>query len=130
MAWAPVLLLWVMLPAGVLAAPAGSLFEQVALSEDGQVAWPLDTLLERIAGHLAEGRAGLRIVLIPVGRSLQRHAAGAAHYFESPRAVIAVTGAPRDSTAPLLQNRLYLGHHGLAGVLEVISITAWPGCLR
>ena len=101
-----------LLPPGVLAASGGSLFEQVVRHDgDHDVPYPLDALLDRIAAQLADGRGGLRIVLIPVGRSLQRHAAGDAHYFDSPRAVIAVTGEPVDSTAPLLKDRLYLGHH-------------------
>lgn len=120
MGWSTVLLLLVMMPLGALAAPGGSLFEQVAVRNNA-VIWPLDALLDHIAGQLAEGRKGMRTVLIPVGRSLQRHAAGDAHYFDSPRAVIAITGEPVGVTAPLLKDRLYLGHHAAAGVLEVIS---------
>jgi hypothetical protein len=121
MAWPPRILLLLLVPLGAFAAPGGSLFEQVTGGHGATIPYPLDTLLAGIAAELAEGRDGLRVVLIPVGRSLQRHAAGDAHYFETPRTVIAVTGAPRDATAPLLQDRLYLGHHPGAGVLEVIS---------
>jgi hypothetical protein len=120
--------LLLLLPPGVLAASGGSLFEQVATHDgDTAVPYPLDALLARIAAQLADGRNGLRIVLIPVGRSLQRHAAGDAHYFDSPRMVIAVTGEPVDPTAPLLKDRLYLGHHAAAGVLEVISYDEGSG---
>jgi len=120
MVWTPILLLLVMMPLGAQAAPSGSLFEQVAVRNHA-IIWPLDALLTQIAGQLAAGRDGMRVVLIPVGRSLQRHAAGDAHYFESPRAVIAITGEPVNAKAPLLKDRLYLGHHAAAGVLEVIS---------
>ncbi len=122
MVWLPVLLLLLLVPPGALAASGGSLFEQVATEGNTTpVPYPLDALLARIAAQLADGRSGLRTVLIPVGRSLQRHAAGDAHYFDSPRAVIAVTGEPASATAPLLKDRLYLGHHAAGGVLEVIS---------
>lgn len=120
MVWPTILLLLVVMPLGAQAAPGGSVFEQVAV-KDNAVIWPLDALLEHIARQLADGRDGMRTVLIPVGRSLQRHAAGDAHYFDSPRAVIAITGEPISATAPLLKDRLYLGHHAAAGVLEVIS---------
>ena len=120
MVWPTILLLLVVMPLGAQAAPGGSVFEQVAV-KDNAVIWPLDALLEHIARQLAGGRNGMRTVLIPVGRSLQRHAAGDAHYFDSPRAVIAITGEPVSATAPLLKDRLYLGHHAAAGVLEVIS---------
>jgi len=118
----PAFVLLLLLPLGALAAPGGSLFEQVATRHGSTaIPYPLDALLARIAAQLAQGRDGLRVVLIPVGRSLQRHAAGDAHYFDSPRAVIAVTGEPVDPTAPLLKDRLYLGHLAATGVLEVIS---------
>jgi hypothetical protein len=120
--------LLLLLPPGVLAASGGSLFEQVATRNgDSPIPYPLDALLGRIAAQLADGRDGLRIVLIPVGRSLQRHAAGDAHYFDSPRAVIAVTGEPIDPSVPLLKDRLYLGHHAAAGVLEVVSYDEGSG---
>ncbi|QID19218.1 hypothetical protein G3580_17295 [Nitrogeniibacter mangrovi] len=122
MAWTPVFFLLLLVPLGAQAAPGGTLFEQVALGAGATtVPFPLDALLARIAGQLATGRDGLRVVLIPIGRSLQRHAAGDAHAFALPRAVIAVTGEPSDARAPLLKDRLYLGYSPAAGLLEVIS---------
>ena len=55
-------------------------------------------LLVRIGQELAPDApfGGLPLVLIPLGRSLQRHAAGDADYFRFPRVVVAVTGEPRD----------------------------------
>lgn len=75
----------------------------------------------------------VRRVLIPLGRSLQR-AAGAPRFFRFPRAVAAVdrepaprqTGEPA-SVRPLLADRLYLGYHEKAEVVEVISYNEAAG---
>ena len=101
------------------------------LGPDQQVPFPLPRLLALIDAQLAPGGApfaGRPAVLVPLGRSLQRNAAGDADYFRYPRVVVAVTGEPRDTTAPLLRDRLYLGYHEKAGVLEVISYA--PGLGR
>ncbi|MCB1890131.1 MAG: hypothetical protein KDH20_21175 [Rhodocyclaceae bacterium] len=104
------------------AAEAASLFRGL-LGPDAVVPFPIDRLLVRIGQELAPDApfGGLPLVLIPLGRSLQRHAAGDADYFRFPRVVVAVTGEPRDTSAPLLRDRLYLGYHEKAAVLEVIS---------
>ncbi len=105
-----------------------SLFRSL-LGPDQVVPFPIDRLLARIGRELAAEAPfdGLPVVLIPLGRSLQRHAAGDADYFRYPRVVVAVTGEPRDASAPLLRDRLYLGYHEKAGVLEVISYNPGHG---
>ena len=75
----------------------------------------------------------VRRVLIPLGRSLQR-AAGAPRFFRFPRAVAAVDRQPASETGemgasirPLLEDRLYLGYHEKAEVVEVISYNEAAG---
>ena len=65
-------------------------------------------------------------VLIPLGRSLQRHAADP-DYFASPRVVVAVTEDAGAPGRPLLKDRLYLGYHERAEVIEVISYNEAAG---
>ena len=118
--------LW-LLPAGGRAEGA-SLFAQL-MTPPGQpvarVTYPIEALVAQLRGQVSanggEAGDGLPLVLIPLGRSLQRHTAGAAHYFEAPRVVVAVTGEPTRTDRPLLRDRLYLGYHEAAGVLEIIS---------
>lgn len=112
------------------ASPYGrSLFDRLLEHEaDGapQVPFPFPALLQRVRAQL-DGEhpgGGLAIVLIPLGRSLQRHAAGDVDAFRFPRVVAAVTGEPA-ADAPAghlyLKDRLYLAHHERAEALEVIS---------
>ena len=109
-----------------------SLFEELFAGADGRPAipFPFPALLARLGQELAPGqdtlRGGLPLVLIPLGRSLQRHAAEDAGYFAHPRVVVAVTGEPRPG-APLLKDRFYIGYHELTGVLEVISYNEAAG---
>ena len=116
-----------------LPARGQALFDQFADSADGgrtaRVPYPLEKLLERIRTMLEpSGRGGgLSTVLIPLGRSLQRHAAENGDYFRYPRVVIAVTGEAADSTTPYLKDRLYLGFHEKAETLEVISYNPAAG---
>ncbi|MFV0663633.1 hypothetical protein [Denitromonas sp.] len=121
--------LW-LLPAGGRAEGA-SLFAQL-MTPPGQpvarVTYPIEALVAQLRGQVSTNDGdGLPLVLIPLGRSLQRHTAGAAHYFESPRVVVAVTGEPAATDRPLLRDRLYLGYHEAAGVLEVISYNDTAG---
>ena len=106
-----------------------SLFDRLLEREtDGapQVPFPFPALLQRVRAHLdgEDPSGGLAIVLIPLGRSLQRHAAGDVDAFRFPRVVAAVTGEPAPD-APAghlyLKDRLYLAHHERAEALEVIS---------
>lgn len=83
---------------------------------------------ERLLADLNSQPALIEVttVLVPLGRSLQRHAA-LPDYFASPRVIAAVTedgGAP---ARPLLKDRLYLGYHERAGVIEVISYNEAAG---
>ncbi len=97
----------------------------------GTLPFPLSELLSRLQSLLVDedGRdPGLRRVLIPAGRSLQRDATG--DHFRFPRAVIAVTGESRaDGPAAglLLRDRLFIAYHEPAGVLEVISYNEGAG---
>ena len=94
--------------------PAGrSLFDHL-FARDG-VPFPFAELLARI-----EKRSPLKKVLIPLGRSLQRNAADP-EFFRYPRAVAAV-----DSPG-IFKDRLYLGYHEKAAVLEVISYNEAAG---
>jgi hypothetical protein len=83
---------------------------------------------EQLLAELNSRPAPLEVttVLVPLGRSLQRHAA-APDYFASPRVLVAVTedGGARDR--PLLKDRLYLGYHEHAGVIEIISYNEAAG---
>jgi hypothetical protein len=96
-----------------------------------QVPFPFSALIDGIQARLAQGEynGGTRVVLIPMGRSLQRTAA-APDFFKYPRIVFAVTGEPatddRDA-GMLLKDRLYIAYVEKTGVLEVISYNEAAG---
>lgn len=132
---------WIAVLMSLLAGGAGaadstasgvSLFQQVFSAPDGRFdpPFPFERLMARLQGTLeADGgalRNGLPLVVIPLGRSLQRHAADETGYFTYPRVVLAVTGEPRPG-APFLKDRLYMGYHEGLGVLEVISFNETAG---
>lgn len=106
-----------------------SLFDELLdVDADGtlRVPFPFPALLQRIGRHLdpAQASGGLSVVLIPLGRSLQRHAAGDVEAFRYPRVIAAVTGEPPVDAAPghrYLRDRLYVAYHEKAAALEVIS---------
>jgi mono/diheme cytochrome c family protein len=113
--------------------PAGrSLFDFVATSERNgariyDIPFPFEALLQRIntrAGCVS-GNDCLRVVLIPLGRSLQRLAA-APDFFAHPRIVAAVTDEG-DGAAALLKDRLYIGYQEQSALLEVISYNEAAG---
>jgi hypothetical protein len=116
--------------------PAGrSLFDFLTTAGEGEgrtqrVPFPFEALLAHIGAQLEGGeRAGVRSVLIPLGRSLQRDAGGA-EVFRYPRVVAAVTGEPAAAAGAagmLLKDRLYIGYHEKAAVLEVISYNEAAG---
>ena len=116
--------------------PVGrSLFDfLVTKSERGRklqrVPFPFPALLRHIGEQVEGGEeSGIRAVLIPLGRSLQRSAA-VDEYFRYPRVVAAVVGEPaaaKASAGMLLKDRLYLGYNEKAGVLEVISYNEAAG---
>ncbi|GKS57374.1 hypothetical protein YTPLAS18_09010 [Nitrospira sp.] len=113
-----------------------SLFDHIVVAQTGgppgyDVPFPLSALIEKIerVGGLTESRTGLKRLLIPVNRSLQRRAA-AGDWFAYPRAVVAVDGEPSAEagiTGPNLKDRLFLGYHEKANVLEVISYNEAAG---
>ena len=86
--------------------------------------YPFERLLDDLNERIAPARA--TAVLIPLGRSLQRHAADP-DPFASPRIVVSIAedgGAP---DRPLLKDRFYLGYHERAEVIEVISYNEAAG---
>src|SRR5512145_2757273 len=118
---------WTVAPgvAGAMLPQAGrSLFDHV-FAADGRhdLPFPFARLVRKLEAQVgadALGRPGVKRVLIPLGRSLQR-TAGAEDFFRFPRAVVAVDGEPRSAEEPLLKDRLYIGYQESAAVLEVIS---------
>lgn len=123
-------------PAGPDLPPAGrSLFDElfeVGAAGAPPLPFPFPALLQRISRHLdaSQPSGGLSVVLIPLGRSLQRHAAGDADAFRYPRVVAAVTGEPAATAAPghpYLRDRLYVAYHEKAAALEVISYNETAG---
>jgi hypothetical protein len=111
-----------------------SLFDHLTM-EPGKnaytVPFPFSALIDRIAARLGqqEYSGGTRIVMIPMGRSLQRTAA-APDFFKFPRIVFAVTGEPstdEHDAGALLKDRLYLGYVEKTGLLEVISYNEAAG---
>ncbi len=130
------------LPAGAVETPGQSLppagrsvFDrllEVDARGEPQVPFPFPALLQRIARELdpEAPSAGLSVVLIPLGRSLQRHAAGDVEAFRYPRVVAAVTGEPPAHAPPghpYLRDRLYVAYHEKAAALEVISYNETAG---
>lgn len=117
-------------PAGEHLPPAGrALFDRLIANEssgEADLPFPFGSLMQRISAHL-DSKApsgGLSVVLIPLGRSLQRHAAGDAEAFRYPRVVAAATGEPPVGASPghpYLKDRLYIAYHEKAAALEVIS---------
>lgn len=118
--------------------PAGrSLFDfVVAEKQSGQVVFnipfPFSTLLDKIDQTLEKNKSdypGIKKVLIPLGRSLQRSASGK-EFFEYPRAVAVVDAEPKilpDHAGMLLKDRLYLGYHEKSNILEIISYNETAG---
>jgi cytochrome c553 len=112
--------------------PAGlSLFDHLVTNGRGgyDLPFPFTALLQQLAqrAHCTHAARGAyedcyQAVLIPLGRSLQRTAAGKGAFYQFPRAVFAmVADDAQESGAPLTQDRLYLGYHEAAEIVEVIS---------
>ena len=115
--------------------PVGrSLFDYLVserTSKSYRVPFPLSALIDRVREHLSqrEYNGGTRVVLIPMGRSLQRTAA-APDFFKYPRIVLAVTGEPatdEHDAGMLLKDRLYIAYVEKTGMLEVISYNEAAG---
>lgn len=107
---------------------AGSLFDRIfrTSSSDYAIPYPFDALLARVdefAGVDSQGASQLKRVLIPFGRSLQRHAAGP-NLAASPRLVVAAdtAGPPTSAKARLnIADRIFFGYQPAAQSIEVIS---------
>ena len=94
--------------------PAGqSLFD--SLTSD-PLPFPFPKLLDQIVARIGEPVRYQR-VLIPLGRSLQR-SAGAPDFFRYPRAIAAFDGLIQPA---LVKDRLFLGYHEKAAVIEILS---------
>ncbi len=108
--------------------PAGhSLFDEL-YSRDGkyQIPFPFSRVVTELRSRLTlENSDSVRQVLIPLGRSLQRNA-GAPDFFKYPRLVVAVDGETKPGE-PLLRDRIYLGYHEKAAVIEAISYNESAG---
>ena len=87
-----------------------------------EIPFPFTELVKALEVKIANEDSVQRVkqVLIPLGRSLQRHAA-APDYFKYPRVVVAVDSEPTDPGDPLLKDRLFLGYQQKANLIEVIS---------
>src|SRR5690242_17615459 len=95
------------------------------------IPYPFSALIDRIQARLGqlEYAGGTRVVLIPMGRSLQR-AAAAPDFFKYPRIVFAVIGEPASSerdAGALLKDRLYIGYVEKTQTLEIISYNELAG---
>jgi hypothetical protein len=117
--------------------PAGrSLFdflvtERTAAGAVYRVPFPFTALTGTITERLDRTRSSspLKQVLIPLNRSLQRHAAEP-DFFAYPRAVVAVDAESGDRSGHggiLARDRLFLGYHEKASVIEVISYNEAAG---
>jgi hypothetical protein len=107
--------------------------DQIDINQTGsyRVPFPFSSLIERVAARLGndEFMGGIRVAIIPMGRSLQRVAA-APDFFKYPRTVIAATGEPRTDShdaGMLLKDRLYIAYVEKTATLEVISYNEAAG---
>jgi hypothetical protein len=112
------------------------LFDYLVAEQQGgetvyRVPFPFTALLQRIEQKLGtvDGNSPLKRLLIPLNRSLQRHAAKP-DYFVYPRAVVGVDSEPplrAGSSGMLLKDRLFLGYQEKADILEVVSYNEAAG---
>ena len=113
-----------------------SFFDKV-FSENGQyqIPYPFSKVLNRLSEYTGQkvnnpDGTGLKAVIIPMGRSLQRNAAlqdgkltSIDQFFRYPRVVVGVDEETNHENSLLLnlKNKMYLGFHEKAQVIEVIS---------
>ena len=95
------------------------------------IPFPFSALLARIESHLhaEQAKPALKRLLIPVNRSLQRHASNG-EYFVYPRAILAVDtegDSTGNSSGMHLKDRLFIGYHEKTGVLEIVSYNEAAG---
>ena len=130
---------WVVDPTepGTNLPPVGrSLFDFLITMDHGgkkvyDIPFPFSALVTRIESrvHAKNTQSELKRLLIPVNRSLQRHASHG-QYFTYPRAVFAVdteADPALPSPAMHLKDRLFIGYHEKTGVLEIISYNEAAG---
>lgn len=114
-----------------------STFDQLfSAMRDGEAVYelpfPFESLIARIRARFSPQRISVSPVkqaLIPLGRSLQRHAA-APDYFRYPRVVVAVDAEPGIGSGEeliLLKDRLFLGYQERSRTIEVISYNELAG---
>jgi hypothetical protein len=117
--------------------PVGrSLFDYLVTAQEGartvyKVPFPFTALVNTIEEQVGADahRSPLKRVLIPLNRSLQRHAARP-EFFKYPRAVLGVDTEPplqASSSGLLLKDRLFLGYQEKANIIEVISYNEAAG---
>ncbi len=114
-----------------------SFFDKIFI-ENGQyqVPYPFSKVLERLSDYTGQkinspDGAGIKVTLIPMGRSLQRNAAlddegkliSIDHFFRYPRVVVAIDEETNFENSLLLnlKNKMYLGFNEKARVIEAIS---------
>ena len=95
------------------------------------VPFPFSSLVQLIGDRIdpENGVSRAKRVLMPLNRSLQRHAPKP-DFFKYPRAVLAVDTEPAfspESAGMLLKDRLYVGYQEKANTLEVISYNEAAG---
>ncbi|MDH3503939.1 MAG: hypothetical protein OEM58_05345 [Nitrospirota bacterium] len=117
--------------------PVGrSLFDLLVSRQDGEhliydVPFPFSALLKKIETTVGSERSSslFTVLLVPFGRSLQRHAAQP-DFFRFPRVLATVaTEAETDTTFPslYLKDRLFLAYQEKAAIVEVISYNEAAG---
>ncbi len=118
--------------------PVGrSTFDQLfSVVRDGEAVYELPFPFEALTAQLRadfspeqSGISPIKQALIPLGRSLQRHAA-APDFFQFPRVVVAVDGeaaGTRSNELILLKDRLFLGYQERSQTIEVISYNELAG---
>ncbi len=123
---------------GVNLPPVGrSTFDHLfSKARNGEVVFELPFPFESLTAHIRatlEPRSAdvspIKQALIPLGRSLQRHAA-APDYFRFPRVVVAVDAEPGPRAGQeliLLKDRLFLGYQERSQTIEVISYNELAG---
>jgi hypothetical protein len=103
-----------------------SRFDQLFFLDHNQyrIPYPFSRLIEFLDSRIENSdHSGVRQVLVPSGRSLQRDAP-APDYFSFPRVVIALEGEPVTTgyeAGEVLEYRLFIAHQPKTETLEVIS---------
>lgn len=103
-----------------------SRFDDLYRQADGsyRIPYPFSALLADLEQRIDNGaQRGVRYVLVPHGRSLQRDAP-APDFFRFPREIIALEGEPKAAKGDMgsvLEYRLFVAHQPVTETLEIIS---------